>query len=142
VYIIQLCFISPILELTLNIDDAYIEAQRLGESNSTLCAPDSAFESDYASCVSCLTANGYNETLLSNVTSEFQPFIAFCSAGSETASTQLSQAKSSLLAQASSLGLTLVSTVQVTQTSFLNYTVTVSQPSTSQISLTPLTFDC
>jgi hypothetical protein len=127
------------LELTLNTDDAYIEAQRVGEDNPNLCASDSPFELDYSTCVACLAANGYNKTLLSNITSEFQPFIAFCASGPEATSTQLAQAKSSLLAQASSLGITLVSTI--TQTAFLNHTVTVSQPSTCQISLTPLKFD-
>jgi hypothetical protein len=94
------------LELTLNTDNAYIEAETLGEA-SALCAPDSPFESDYTAYMSCLAANGYNKTLLSNVTSEFQPFIAFCAGTEVPVSTQLSQAKSSLLAQASSLGLTL-----------------------------------
>jgi hypothetical protein len=136
VYIIQFCFISSISGANLNTDNAYIAAQEVGK-NPVLCAPNSSFSQDYEACANCIRANGdTNSTLLSNVTSEFQPFISFCEAApaqTETggaAPTYLSAAKSSLLAQASSLGLTLVSTVQIT--------VTVAQPPTCQRSLTPL----
>jgi hypothetical protein len=146
VYTIQLLLHhTSFLELTLSTDNAYFEALSIGKA-STLCASNSPFEEDYAACESCLAVNSNDNAQLSNVTSEFQPFIAFCAAqaaGSEVpTSTQLSQAKSSLLAQASSLGLTLGSTLQVTQTVFSIQTVTTSKSSICQISSTSLNFEC
>lgn len=135
VYIIQFASFPQHQELTLNTDDAYVAAQALGQS-PLLCAANSSFAQSYETCVNCIKANGNNNgTLLSNVTSEFQPFILYCGASPAqteiggAAPTYLSAAKSSLLAQASSLGLTLVSTLQIT--------VTVAQPFPCQLSLIP-----
>jgi hypothetical protein len=123
----------------------------VGESPA-LCAANSSFEQSYEACDSCIQAHGNNtstnNTLSSYIAPEFQPVISYCAAvtgnPAGAAPTYLSAAQSSLLAQASSLGLTLGTTVQITQTSVVDYKVTVAQQSTCQLSLTPLppNFDC
>jgi hypothetical protein len=111
----------------------------VGESPG-LCAANSSFVQSYEACDSCIQANGGNNSTNNTLLPELQPFISFCSAVTADpagpAPTYLSAAKSSLLAQASSLGLTLGTTVQITQTSVVDHTVTVAQPSTCQLSLT------
>ena len=135
-------------ELTLNTDNVYVAAQKVGESPA-LCAANSSFEQSYEACATCLQANGVNNSTNNTLLPEFQPFISYCAAVTADpagpAPTYLSAAKSSLLAQASSLGLTLGTTVQITQTSVVDHTVTVAQPFTCQLSLThphPPNFDC
>jgi hypothetical protein len=62
-------------------NNCYLEAQRVGKSPA-LCAPGSPFESDYASCQSCVAANGdlTKVSLQTYVVPEFEPFLSFCQA--------------------------------------------------------------
>ncbi|EHK97352.1 hypothetical protein M7I_6910 [Glarea lozoyensis 74030] len=60
-------------------NNVYIEAQKVGKSPA-LCAPDSAFQSDYSSCQQCVVDNGDTTkvTLQTYVVPQFEPFINFC----------------------------------------------------------------
>jgi hypothetical protein len=60
-------------------NNCLIEAQMVGKSPA-LCLPNSAFESDFQSCQSCVVANGDSTkaTLQTYVEPQFEQFISFC----------------------------------------------------------------
>jgi hypothetical protein len=65
-------------------NNGYIEAQRLGKS-AIICARDSAFQSGYQSCQTCVGANSnISKAALQNIIDpRFAPFVSFCDAQSE-----------------------------------------------------------
>ncbi|RDW91033.1 hypothetical protein BP5796_02198 [Coleophoma crateriformis] len=62
-------------------NNCFIEAQKIGKA-SALCAPGSAFESDYTSCQACVAAHGDTSklSLQAYVQPEFAQFVNYCNA--------------------------------------------------------------
>jgi hypothetical protein len=65
--------------LTINSDNAYIEAQKIGLTPA-LCASGSAFLSDYDVCQTCVieNSNSTNVSLTTYTEPEFASFLSFC----------------------------------------------------------------
>jgi hypothetical protein len=117
--------------LTINSDNAYIEAQKVGLSDA-LCTPGSAFELDYTTCQTCIIANS-NSTNVSVTTytdPEFASFLSFCNNQTNSSNNASISSQLSLLSAVSTVEVALsskgseglVSTVTQTQTQTVIFT--------------------
>jgi hypothetical protein len=116
--------------LTINSDNAYIDAQKVGMS-AALCAPGSAFESDYTACQTCIVANSNstNVSLTTYVDPEFASFLSFCDAQAPANSSNNASISSqlSLLSAASTVEVALSSKASEGLVSVVTQTQTQTQ---------------
>lgn len=127
-------------------DNAYIEAQKVGQSPA-LCAANSTFLADLDSCQTCIVANGDSTdvSLTTYIDPEFVPFIDFCGSQANSSATLLISSQLSLLSVAATVQATLSlkasegSVSIVTQTSTL---ISISILTVEQSSATSSKISC
>jgi hypothetical protein len=96
--------------LTINSDNAYIDAQAVGLSPA-LCASGSAFESNYTACQTCIIANSNSTkvTVTTYVDPEFASFLSFCDNQTNSSNNASISSQLSLLSAASTVEVALSS---------------------------------
>jgi len=118
-------------DITDHIDDAYLEAYRVGINNASLCLTNSTFIKDITNCENCIVANQQNTETISGLTyalPTYLPALTFCNnvTASDASQTSILSSEMSLMAEvssveselslASSLGLLTRQTVTQNQT--------------------------
>jgi hypothetical protein len=123
------------------LDDAYIEAQKVGKAPA-LCATGSPFMTDLSECQDCLVAND-NSTELSLTTytdPQFAPFIEFCGSQANSSASSLISSQLSVLSEAATIQAALSSKVSEGLVSIVTQTSTVISVSILTMQESSVTF--